>query len=119
VLDLPLYSIHPNAVPRDQIVSMLVDQVNSGNVRITLGEVTITPSLRIRSNNTCPTTCVKEEESDGLTTGPAVGLGAVMLVIGIIIGIVSAFLTMWVIRRGKLASYNASAYSKQKDDAVI
>ena len=91
---------------------MLVDQVNSGNISITLGKITITPSLRIPS-------CVKEEESDGLATGPAVGLGAVMLVIGIIIGAVSAFLTMWMITRGKSASYNASAYSKQKDDAVI
>jgi len=153
VLDAPPYSIHSNAVPRDQIVAMLMDQVNSRQVNITLGDVTITPSIRIRPNNTCPNlsnmqpsatmtstirsstnlqlsatmastirlspTCAKEEESNGLDTGPAVVLAIGMLLIGVIIGLVSAFLIMWIIRRGKSASYKASTYSRQKDEAVI
>ena len=47
------------------------------------------------------------------------GLVIGMLIVGIIIGLVSAALTMWVIRRGKSASFKTSNYSKQKDDTVI
>ena len=53
VLDTPPYSIHNNTSPRDEIVSTLMDKVNSGKVNITLGGVTISPSIRSPPNNTC------------------------------------------------------------------
>jgi len=185
VLDAPPNSTHPNAIPRDQIVSVLMGKVNSGKVNITLGEVTIIPSIRTPPNNTCPSvqpsvvitttvmptitvtavlmpnattpttaisppivsadtvttvtatirpsvhvttvtstimvssTCVKEEESKGLSTGLAAGLSLGMLFIGIFIGVVSVAVTVWVIRRRKSAKYDASVYSRQKDEAII
>jgi len=139
VLDVPPYSIHNNTSPREQIVSMLVEKVNSGKVKITLGKVTIKPMIRMPPNNTChssshphPTattnmtrvpstvtvtatmtstirpspTCVKIEESEGIGTGAAASLSVGVFVIGILVGIVSVILIMWMIKRKKSATYS-------------
>lgn len=51
MLDTPPHSRHKNALPRDQLVSLLMEKVNAGEVNITLGEVNIIPSVRV------PSTC--------------------------------------------------------------
>jgi len=114
VLDTPPYSIHPNAIQSSQIVSTLMNKVNSGQVSITLGKVTISPSIRAAPGS-C-NSCV--EESEGLGTGAVAGLSIGMVIIGIIVGVVSTLLTIWLIRKGKSASYQTSPYSKQTDDVV-
>ena len=114
VLDTPPYSVNTNTIQSSQIVSMLMNKVNSGQVSITLGGVTISPSIR-----PAPSSCNScEEESEGLGAGAVAGLSIGMVIIGIIIGILSTLLTIWLIRRGKSASYQTSPYSKQTDDAV-
>ena len=124
VLDTPPYSIRNNSSPREQVVSTLMEKVNSGKVKITLGGVTITPKIRMPPNNTChssshphPTattsmtvtpsaTCVKAEESKGVSTGAAAGLSIGVFVVGIFVGAVSAILITWMMRRGKTGSYS-------------
>ena len=90
-----------------------MNKVNSGQVSITLGGITIAPSIRAApgSCNSCA------EESEGLGTGAVAGLSIGMVIIGIIVGVVSTLLTIWLIRKGKSASYQTSPYSKQTDDA--
>jgi len=114
VLDTPPYSIHPNAIQSKQIVSTLMNKVNSGQVSITLGGVTITPSIRAAPGS-C-SSCV--EESEGLEAGAVAGLSIGMVIIGIIVGVLSTLLTIWLIRKGKSASYQTSPYNKQTDDVI-
>lgn len=54
VLDTPPNSRHgSSAVPRDEIVSLLMAKVNAGKVNITLGKAIITPSIRIPPTTSC------------------------------------------------------------------
>ena len=113
VLDSPPYSINTNAMQSSQIVSMLVNKVNSGQVSIRLGTVTITPSIRPAPNSSCDS-C----DSEGLGTGAVAGISIGMVIIGLVVGVLSTLLITWVIRKGKSATYQTSPYSKQTDDAV-
>jgi len=83
-------------LPRDRIVAILMDKVNSKQVSITLGRITIMPSISKPS---------LVEKSDGLTSGQAVGLTVGVLVIGVTVGIVSSFLIMWIVHRRKTDKY--------------
>jgi len=116
-----------------------MEKVNSGKVKITLGGVTITPTIRMPPNDTCrssshphPTattsmthipstvtvtatmtstirpspTCVKVEDSKGVNTGAAAGLSVGVFVVGILVGIVSVILIMWMTRRRKSGMYS-------------
>jgi len=71
VLDTPPYSIHQNAMSRDEIVSQLMNQVNSGKVTITLGEVTVKPSLQMQSmNDTCSPSTPSKNDTCSPSTPP-------------------------------------------------
>jgi len=96
-----IYMSYSNAVQRDQIVSTLINKVNSGKL---VSHLTV-PSIRAAPGS-C-NSCV-----EGLGTGAVAGLSIGMV---IIIGVVSALLTIWL---GKSASYQTSPYSKQTDDVV-
>lgn len=113
VLDAPPNSMRPD-ISRDQIVSRLMDRVNSGQVSITLGGVTVKPSLRRRGNVAC-----QDDDDSGLGTGAVVGLSIGLFIVGLLIGIALSFLLQWLLKhKGKLGSYGVSPYNKHKDEAL-
>ena len=113
VLDTPPYSTNTNAVQSSQIVSMLMSKVNSGQVIIRLGAVTITPSIAPAPSSSCDS-C----DSEGLGSGAVAGLSIGMVIIGIVVGVLSTLLITWLMRKGKSDTIKTSPYSKQADDAV-
>lgn len=95
---------------RDEIVSQLMDKVNSGMVSITLGQVTITPSLRVRNEAAC-------DDNDGLAAGAVAGLSIALFIVGLLIGIGLSFLIQWALKFSK-NKYKVSSYNKHQDEAV-
>ena len=113
VLDAPPYSIYQNTMSRDEIVSQLMDKVNSGKVTITLGEITVKPSLQMQSvNGMC-----KEEDDDGVGAGVVAGVSIALFIVGFLIGIGLSFLLQWFIK-GKLSKSNAMSYNKQQNEVI-
>ena len=140
VLDTPPQSrYYDSAVPRDQIVALLTDKINAGNVTITLGQVNIVPSVSLPPSpcpsNVQPTMTTRvplpsstcsggsdDNDDSSLSTGAAAGLTIGVFVLGVVVGVISTLLTCWVLRsrvRSRSGKYNTSSYSKQRDDAVI
>ena len=116
VLDTPPYSIHQNTMTRDQIVSQLTTKVNSGQVTITLGGVTIKPTLSIemQNDNSCRVSEDDDDDDDGLGTGAVVGLSIALFLVGLLVGIGLTFLFQWLLK-GK---YGASSYNKHQEELV-
>ena len=111
VLDTPPYSIHQNTMTRDQIVSQLMDKVNSGQVNITLGGVTIKPTI---ADTSC--SAGEDDDDDGLATGAVVGLSIALFLVGLLVGIGLSFLVQWILKsKGK---YSVSSYNKHQDELV-
>jgi len=106
---------------RDEIVSQLMDKVNSGKVTITLGEVTVKPSLRMQSmDSTCSPTMIcscSPSQSDGVAAGVVAGLSIALFFVGILIGIGLSLLLQWLVK-GKIGKYNVSTYNKQRDEVI-
>ena len=92
-------------------MSQLMDKVNSGMVSITLGQVTIQPSLRLRNTMTC------DDDDDGLGAGAVAGLSIGLFIVGLLIGIAVSFLLQWVLKFSK-DKYKVSSYNKHHDEAV-
>ena len=114
MLDAPPYSIRQNVMSRDEIVSQLMEKVNGGMVSITLGQVTIQPSLRVR-NDTNEATC--SDDDDGLGAGPVAGLSIAVFIVGLLVGLGLAFLLQWLLKFSK-SKYKVSSYNKHQDEAV-
>ena len=97
VLDTFPYSIHQNTITRDQIVAQLRDKVNSGQVTISLGVVTIKPTI-----TDTPCNAIKDDDYDGLAIGTVVGLSIALFPVGLLVGIGLSFLFQWVMKsKGK------------------
>ena len=114
MLDTPPYSIHQNAMPRDQIMSQLMDKVNSGQVIITLGEVTIKPSLRMRNDTSCSSS---KDDDDGVGAGVVAGLSIALFIVGVLVGIGLSFLLQWLFKFSK-GKNSVSSYNKHQDELV-
>lgn len=134
-----------NAVSRDEVVSLLMEKVNNGQVIVTLGELSIVPLIRIPPNTTCPnsvqptmttvsatsvivstrpcptSTCsvVEESSSSSLSSGATAGLTVAVFIVGVIVGVISTVLTCSVMRNRGRYSTSSLAYNKQRDDVVI
>ena len=115
VLDAPPYSIHKNSMSRDEIVSQLISKVNSGQVTITLGEVTFQPSLRLQNDSCNPSK--GEDDDDGLAVGAVAGLSIALFIVGLLIGIGLSFLLQWLFKYSK-GKYVTSSYNKHQDEPV-
>ena len=117
VLDTPPYSIHQNAMTRDQIVSQLTTKVNSGQVTITLGGVTIVPTIEMQNDtSSCSATEDDDDDDDGLPTGAVAGLSIALFLVGLLVGIGLSFLVQWILKsKGK---YGVSSYNKHQDELV-
>ena len=115
VLDAPPYSIHKNSMSRDEIVSQLMDKVNSGQVTITLGEVTFQPSLRMQNDNCSPS--IADDDDDGLAVDAAAGLSIALFIVGLLVGIGLSFLLLWFLKYSK-GKYVVTSYNKHQDEQV-
>ena len=111
MLDAPPYSIRQNIMSRDEIVSQLMDKVNSGTVTITLGQVIIQPSLRVRNEATC------DDDDDGLAAGVVAGVAIALFIVGLLVGIGLSFLIQCALKSLK-TKYEVSSYNKHQDEAV-
>ena len=115
VLDTPPYSIHQNTMTRDQIVSQLTTKVNGGQVTITLGGVTIKPTIEMQNDTSCSAT-EDDDDDDGLPTGAVAGLSIALFLVGVLVGIGLSFLVQWILKsKGK---YSVSSYNKHQDELV-
>ena len=115
ILDAPPYSIHQNTMTRDQIVSQLTTKVNSGQVTITLGGVTIVPTIEMQNDASCNAT-KDDDDDDGLPTGAVAGLSIALFLVGLLVGIGLSFLVQWILKsKGK---YSVSSYNKHQDELV-
>ena len=111
VLDTTPYSIHQNTMTRDQIVSQLRDKVNSGQVTITLGGVTIKATI---ADTSCSAS--EDDSDDCLATSAVVGLSIALFLVGLLVGIGLSFLFQWILKsKGK---YGVSSYNKHQDELV-
>ena len=117
VLDTPPYSIHQNTMTRDQIVSQLMGKVKSGQVTITLGGITIKPTITMQNDTFCSATGDDgDDDDDGLGTGVVVGLSIALFLVGLLVGIGLSFLFQWLLKsKGK---YGVSSYNKHQDELV-
>ena len=115
VLDAPPYSIHQNTMTRDEIVKKLNEKVNSGQVTITLGGVTIQPTFAPQNETFCSAS-EEEDDDDGLGTGVVAGLSIALFIVGLLVGIGLSFLFQWLLKsKGK---YGVSSYNKHQDELV-
>ena len=120
ILDTPPYSIHQNTMTRDQIVSQLMGKVKSGQVTITLGGITIKPTIvnnKMQNDTFCSATGDDDDDDDdGLGTGVVVGLSIALFLVGLLVGIGLSFLFQWLMKsKGK---YGVSSYNKHQDELV-
>ena len=116
VLDAPPYSIHKNSMSRDEIVSQLMDKVNSGQITITLGEVTFQPSLRLQ-NDSCSPSKEEDDDDNGLAVGAAAGLSIALFIVGLLVGIGLSFLLLLLLKYSK-GKYVVTSYNKHQDEQV-
>ena len=93
-------------------MSQLMDKVNSGMVTITLGKVTVQPSLRYQNATTC-----SEDDDDGVGVGVVVGLSIALFIVGLLVGIIASFLLQWFVKLSK-NRYKVSSYNKHQDEAI-
>ena len=115
VLDAPPYSIHQNTMTRDEIVKQLTTKVNNGQVTITLGGVTIKPTIRMQNDTSCSAS-KEEEDDDGLGTGAVAGLSVALFIVGLLIGTGLSFLLHWFLK--SKGNYSVSSYNKHQDELV-
>ena len=104
-------------MPRDQIVSQLMDKVNSGQVTITLGDVTIKPSLRMRNDTSCSSSKDNDDDDDGMGAGAIVGLSIALFTVGLLVGIGLVFLFQWLQKFSK-SKYSVTSYKKHQDEQI-
>ena len=90
-------------------------RVNNGYVTITLGGVTVQPTLRMQNDPTC-----SPSNDDGLGAGAVAGLSIGLFIVGLAIGIGLSFLLQWLAKlmKGKLGNYGVSSYNKHQDEVV-
>ena len=112
-----------NTVPRDKIVSLLMQKINASEVIIRLGSVTIVPLIRapvfVATEPTSYPTSNDSKDNNSLSSGAAAGLTVAVFIIGVIVGVISALITCGIMRSTKTGRFSMSTYNKQRDDVVI